>query len=113
MQLQHPDFVIGTGSLNLTLEEKRVFGQLFRQADREGLGVVTGEVAVKFFEQTRLEPRILGKVSTLGRCPAEFWLPTAEATRKSPMLINDHFRSGRLPTRKIEGCSHQPGLVLC
>ncbi len=66
MQLQHTDFVTGAGSLNLTPEEKRVFGQLFRQADREGLGVVTGEVAVKFFEQTRLEPRILGEVSTLG-----------------------------------------------
>lgn len=50
-------------SLNLTPEEKRVFGQLFRQADTENLGVVTGEVAVKFFEKTRLEPRILGEVS--------------------------------------------------
>lgn len=63
MQPQHTDLVTGTGSLNLTPEEKRVFGQLFRQADREGLGVVTGEVAVKFFERTRLEPRILGEVS--------------------------------------------------
>jgi epidermal growth factor receptor substrate 15 len=39
-----------------------VFGQLFRQADTDGLGVVTGEVAVKFFEKTRLEPRVLGEV---------------------------------------------------
>ncbi|KAI9742434.1 MAG: hypothetical protein M1818_003968 [Claussenomyces sp. TS43310] len=52
----------GTPSLNLTPEEKRVFGQLFRQADTENLGVVTGEVAVKFFEKTRLEPRILGEI---------------------------------------------------
>ena len=49
-------------SLNLSPEEKRVFGQLFRQADTEGIGVVTGEVAVKFFEKTRLEPRVLGEV---------------------------------------------------
>jgi hypothetical protein len=49
-------------SLNLTPEEKRVFGQLFREADKENIGVVTGEVAVKFFEKTRLEPRILGEV---------------------------------------------------
>jgi hypothetical protein len=55
--------LVGTGSLNLTPDEKRVFGQLFRQADTEGLGVVTGEVAVKFFEKTKLEPRILGEVS--------------------------------------------------
>jgi hypothetical protein len=54
----------GAGSLNLTLEEKRVFGQLFRQADTEGIGVVTGEVAVKFFEKTRLEPAVLGEVCT-------------------------------------------------
>jgi hypothetical protein len=52
-------------SLNLTPEEKRVFGQLFRQADTEGVGVVTGEVAVKFFEKTRLEPRVLGEVCHL------------------------------------------------
>lgn len=49
-------------SLNLTAEEKRVFGQLFRQADTESIGVVTGEVAVKFFEKTRLDPRVLGEV---------------------------------------------------
>ena len=39
-----------------------MFGQLFKQADSEGLGVVTGEVAVKFFERTRLPPAVLGKV---------------------------------------------------
>jgi hypothetical protein len=50
-------------SLNLTPEEKRVFGLLFRQADTENIGVVTGEVAVKFFEKTGLEPRVLGEVS--------------------------------------------------
>ena len=54
---------IGQSSLlNLTPEEKRVFGQLFKQADSEGLGVVTGEVAVKFFERTRLPPAVLGEV---------------------------------------------------
>jgi epidermal growth factor receptor substrate 15 len=54
--------------LNLTPEEKRVFGQLFRQADSENIGVVTGEVAVKFFEKTRLEPRILGEVRYFALC---------------------------------------------
>ncbi len=58
------DEFIAAPSLNLTPEEKRVFGQLFREADKENLGVVTGEVAVKFFEKTRLEPRILGEVCT-------------------------------------------------
>ena len=50
-------------NLNLTAEERRVFGQLFREADTENIGVITGEIAVKFFEKTRLEGRILGEVS--------------------------------------------------
>ena len=56
------DVLTAAPTLNLTPEEKRVFGQLFREADKENIGVVTGEVAVKFFEKTRLEPRILGEV---------------------------------------------------
>ncbi|KZF20589.1 hypothetical protein L228DRAFT_253800 [Xylona heveae TC161] len=48
--------------LNLTPEEKRVFGQLFQQADADNLGVVTGEVAVKFFERTKLAPSVLGEI---------------------------------------------------
>ncbi|KXJ97411.1 hypothetical protein Micbo1qcDRAFT_191890 [Microdochium bolleyi] len=49
-------------NLNLTPEEKRVYGQLFRQADTDNVGVVTGEIAVKFFEKTKLESRILGEI---------------------------------------------------
>jgi len=48
--------------LNLTPEEKRVFGYLFSQADPDKLGVVTGEVAVKFFERTGLDPAVLGEI---------------------------------------------------
>jgi hypothetical protein len=50
-------------NLNLNPEEKRVYGQLFRQADTANMGVVTGEIAVKFFEKTRLDSRVLGEVS--------------------------------------------------
>jgi hypothetical protein len=53
----------GAPNLNLTPEEKRAYGQLFRQADTDNVGVVTGEVAVKFFEKTRLDSRVLGEVS--------------------------------------------------
>ncbi|KAI1388639.1 uncharacterized protein F4822DRAFT_252166 [Hypoxylon trugodes] len=49
-------------ALNLTPEEKRAYGQLFRQADSDNVGVVTGEVAVKFFEKTRLDSRVLGEI---------------------------------------------------
>ncbi|KAI1091471.1 hypothetical protein F5B19DRAFT_458479 [Rostrohypoxylon terebratum] len=49
-------------TLILSPEEKRVYGQLFREADTEGAGIVTGDVAVKFFEKTRLDSRILGEI---------------------------------------------------
>jgi epidermal growth factor receptor substrate 15 len=49
-------------NLNLTAEEKRVFFQLFQAADTDRLGVVTGEIAVKFFEKTKLPPPTLGEV---------------------------------------------------
>lgn len=53
---------LGAPNLNLSPEEKRTYGQLFRQADTDNVGVVTGEIAVKFFEKTRLDSRILGEV---------------------------------------------------
>lgn len=46
----------------LTPEEKGSFGDLFRQADFDGTGVVPGEAAVKFFQNTGIETRILGEV---------------------------------------------------
>jgi hypothetical protein len=49
-------------------EEKRVYGQLFRHADTDNVGVVTGEIAVKFFEKTRLDSRVLGEVRTIFNC---------------------------------------------
>ncbi|KAK4630892.1 hypothetical protein CLAFUR4_03836 [Fulvia fulva] len=48
--------------LNLSPEEKRAFGFLFAQADRDQLGVVTGENAVSFFERTKLSPNVLGEI---------------------------------------------------
>ena len=55
MLLEHPE-------LDLSPQEKRLYKQLFTAADTENVGVVTGEVAVKFFEKTRLPPAILGEV---------------------------------------------------
>ena len=57
--LEHPN-------LHLSPEERRLFGQLFSAADTEKINVVTGEVAVKFFEKTRLPSDVLGEVSTWG-----------------------------------------------
>ena len=50
-------------SLDLSPEERRLFGQLFAAADTDKIGVVTGEVAVEFFKKTRLSPDILGEVA--------------------------------------------------
>ncbi|KAL8731068.1 MAG: hypothetical protein Q9181_004440 [Wetmoreana brouardii] len=52
---QHPN-------LQLSPEERRYFGQLFSAADADKIGVVTGEVAVKFFEKTKLPPGTLGEI---------------------------------------------------
>ncbi|KAL9608027.1 MAG: hypothetical protein Q9167_007114 [Letrouitia subvulpina] len=49
-------------NLQLSPEERRYFGQLFSSADNDKIGVVTGEVAVKFFEKTRLPPSTLGEI---------------------------------------------------
>lgn len=57
--------MLGHPNLNLTPDEKRVFGQLFAAADTDNIGVITGEVAVKFFERTKLAPTTLGEVCML------------------------------------------------
>ncbi|XHF98315.1 hypothetical protein AWENTII_001871 [Aspergillus wentii] len=49
-------------NLNLTPEEKRIFYQLFQAADTTNLGVITGEIAVPFFEKTKLPPESLGLI---------------------------------------------------
>ncbi|KAF4975752.1 hypothetical protein FZEAL_7502 [Fusarium zealandicum] len=49
-------------NLNLSPEEKRTYGQLFRQADSDSVGVVVGEIAVQFFHKTGLDSRILGEI---------------------------------------------------
>ena len=48
----------------MTPEEKKGYGALFKEADPDGFGAVSGDVAVKFFERTRLPPDILGQVCT-------------------------------------------------
>ncbi|KAG6281760.1 hypothetical protein E4U48_006108 [Claviceps purpurea] len=86
-------------NLNLSPEEKRVYGQLFRQADTESVGVVTGEVAVKFFEKTRLDPRVLGEIWQIADnenrgflTPAGFGLV---------LRLIGHAQAGREPTHEI------------
>ena len=57
-----PKLTLLDPDLHLSPEERRLFGQLFAQADSGKIGVVTGEDAVKFFEKTRLSSDILGEI---------------------------------------------------
>jgi epidermal growth factor receptor substrate 15 len=53
--------------VRLTPEEKKLYGQLFRIADSEQLGVITGTVAVEFFKKSKLTPNVLAEVSRIQR----------------------------------------------
>jgi len=55
--------------VRLTPEEKKLYGQLFRIADSEQLGVITGGVAVEFFKKSKLTPNVLAEVYSLGYEP--------------------------------------------
>lgn len=58
-------------NLNLSPDEKRIYGDLFKQADPENLRVVTGDAALSFFDKTRLDSRVLGEVPSPSPCPTE------------------------------------------
>ncbi|KAF2183796.1 hypothetical protein K469DRAFT_667491 [Zopfia rhizophila CBS 207.26] len=85
--------------LNLTPEEKRVFSYLFDQADTEKLGVVTGEVAVKFFERTKLAPAILGEIWQIADTENRGLL-TSSGFCQVLRLIG-HYQAGRDPTPEL------------
>ena len=92
--------------MNLTAEEKRAFGQFFRQADTDGVGVVTGEIAVRFFEKTRLDSRILGEVWQLADNENRGFL-TPSGFCLALRLIG-HAQAGREPTAEL---ALQPGQI--
>lgn len=51
-------------NLNLSPDERRLFARVFSAADTESLGVVTGDVALRFFpDRTKLPPETLGEVN--------------------------------------------------
>ncbi|KAI1471753.1 uncharacterized protein F4812DRAFT_415311 [Daldinia caldariorum] len=86
-------------ALNLTPEEKRVYGQLFRQADTDNVGVVTGEVAVKFFEKTRLDSRILGEIWQIADKENRGFLTPAGFG--FVLRLIGHAQAGREPTPEL------------
>ncbi|WEW56342.1 hypothetical protein PRK78_001785 [Emydomyces testavorans] len=91
-------------NLNLTAEEKRVFYQLFQAADKTNLGVVTGEVAVSFFEKTNLPAETLGLIWQIAD-KQNRGLLTPSGFGIVLRLIG-HAQAGRAPTEEL---AHQPG----
>ncbi|UKZ80766.1 hypothetical protein TrVFT333_008531 [Trichoderma virens FT-333] len=86
-------------NLNLSPEEKRIYGQLFRQADTDGVGVVTGEIAVKFFEKTRLDSRILGEIWQIADKENRGFLTPAGFG--IVLRLIGHAQAGREPTPEL------------
>ncbi|BDD55802.1 hypothetical protein MAP00_001288 [Monascus purpureus] len=91
-------------NLNLTPEEKRVFYQLFQAADTTNLGVITGEVAVPFFEKTKLPPETLGLIWQIAD-KENRGLLTPSGFSVVLRLIG-HAQVGRVPTEEL---ALQPG----
>ncbi|RAH50854.1 EF hand domain protein [Aspergillus brunneoviolaceus CBS 621.78] len=91
-------------NLNLTPEEKRVFYQLFQAADTTNLGVITGEVAVPFFEKTQLAPETLGLIWQIAD-KENRGLLTPSGFGVVLRLIG-HAQAGRAPTEEL---AYQPG----
>ncbi|KAL6910469.1 hypothetical protein GGI43DRAFT_378438 [Trichoderma evansii] len=86
-------------NLNLSPEEKRTYGQLFRQADTDNVGVVTGEIAVKFFEKTRLDSRILGEIWQIADKENRGFLTPAGFG--VVLRLIGHAQAGREPTPEL------------
>lgn len=101
-----PSSPTATPNLNLTPDEKRVYGQLFRQADTDNVGVVTGEIAVKFFEQTRLDSRILGEVWQIADHENRGFLTPAGFG--IALRLIGHAQAGREPSPQL---ALQPGPI--
>ncbi|KAI8630966.1 hypothetical protein F5Y19DRAFT_41462 [Xylariaceae sp. FL1651] len=93
------NFGAGAPNLNLSPEEKRVYGLLFRQADTEGVGVVTGEVAVQFFEKTRLDSRILGEIWQIADRENRGFLEAAGFG--VALRLIGHAQAGREPSKDL------------
>lgn len=53
----------GGVNLNLTDQEKKLFGQIFSQADPGKTGLFTGDAATKLPQQTLLPETVLSEVS--------------------------------------------------
>ncbi|RMZ84005.1 hypothetical protein DV737_g1284, partial [Chaetothyriales sp. CBS 132003] len=88
----HPD-------LHLTAEEKQVYGKLLKEADPDGFGVVSGDIAVKFFERTRLAADVLGQIWQIADTQNRGFLTPAGFG--VVLRLIGHAQSGRAPSAQL------------
>lgn len=91
-------------SLNLSAEEQTAFDQLFKIADKQDIGVITGEEAVPFLEKSGLAPQVLGQIWQIADAENRGFLTfsgfviamrlVALAQEKLPF---DYKKSGKIP----------------
>ncbi|RMZ90853.1 hypothetical protein DV736_g1918, partial [Chaetothyriales sp. CBS 134916] len=88
----HPD-------LHLTAEEKQVFGKLLKEADPDGFGAVSGDIAVKFFERTKLPADVLGQIWQIADTQNRGFLTPAGFG--VVLRLIGHAQSGRAPSASL------------
>ncbi|KAM3423944.1 hypothetical protein BST61_g1338 [Cercospora zeina] len=92
--------------LNLSPDEKRAFAFLFNQADKDQLGVVTGENAVSFFERTKVSPDILGEIWQIADTENRGFL--SKPGFCMVLRLIGHYQAGRPPSNEL---AFKPGPV--
>ncbi|EXJ92145.1 hypothetical protein A1O3_00695 [Capronia epimyces CBS 606.96] len=95
-----PDHLIpGHPNLHLTPEEKRVYSQLLKEADPDGFGAVSGDVAVKFFERTKLPADVLGQIWQIADVENRGFLTPAGFG--VVLRLIGHAQAGRAPSAQL------------
>ena len=85
--------------LNLSPEEKRAFAFLFNQADKDQLGVVTGENAVHFFERTKVSPDVLGEIWQIADTENRGFL--SKPGFCMVLRLIGHYQAGKQPSNEL------------
>ncbi|RMZ79707.1 hypothetical protein DV738_g3143, partial [Chaetothyriales sp. CBS 135597] len=88
----HPD-------LHLTPEERQVYGKLLKEADPDGFGAVSGDIAVKFFERTKLPADVLGQIWQIADTQNRGFLTPAGFG--VVLRLIGHAQSGRAPSAQL------------
>lgn len=86
-------------TISLNQDEKKVFGQLFKQGDPEGLGIVTGEVARTLFERSGLPPSVLGEIWQLVDSDNQGFLD--QLGFSLALRIIGHVQNGQRPSARL------------